>query len=483
MATMAVRPPAAPVKKRAKWNTLQFLRGSQYVAWALCVLFLIAAISAATIHRAAMTKVCKDAEPSVIAAEEIKFALSDMDANAANELLYEHGEKSDDEAAAVKQYNERRDDAVDSLIKAAENINFGDAEREPIKQLALNMGVYEARIQTARDLHKDGKPGVAAAYLDAAAIMDNNLLPQADKLHKVNEDELNRIYASHESESVASIFFVVATGLALAAFLIYLQWFLLRKTRRVLNPMLLVATVLALGFVLYTVRVMSKEREQLKVAKEDAYDSIVKLWQSRAVAYAANADESRYLLDGGSPDSEHRGKHEKAFYQKVRLLSTLPSDAEKESNAAIGKWVEDNYNTLASGSDEKNRIAGFSGYLADELDNVTFPGERKAALETLHWFGVYLKIDRQIREKMGNGDYDGARELCLGEEQNQSNWAFENFDEALGRTLLINEKEFDNAVELGYEDLKGFDVRASIAIIVIAVLVFGGLLPRIAEYR
>ena len=39
-------------------------------------------------------------------------------------------------------------------------------------------------------------------------------------------------------------------------------------------------------------------REDLRVAKEDAFDSIHALWQARAVAYDANGDETRYLLGG-----------------------------------------------------------------------------------------------------------------------------------------------------------------------------------------
>ena len=36
---------------------------------------------------------------------------------------------------------------------------------------------------------------------------------------------------------------------------------------------------------------------ELKVAKEDAFDSVRALWLARAVAYDANSDGSRWLLD------------------------------------------------------------------------------------------------------------------------------------------------------------------------------------------
>ena len=473
MATTAVRPPASPVQKRMKWNTLQMLRGSLYISWGLCVVYLIAVIGAAGIHRDAMTKVCKDSAPSVIAAEHIKFALSDMDANAANELLFPHGDLPE----ALEQYEDRREEAVEALIEAAENITYGDKEREPIKNLALFMGNYQSEVQRARDLHERHDPEYVAAYLKAAKILDEKLLPNADALHKANEEEMNKAYAGHEGESMASMAFVVLIGLGLGAFLICMQLFLLRKTRRILNPMLLLATVLTLGLLLHTVHVMSTEREQLRVAKKDAFDSIVALWQTRAVSYAARADQSRYLLEPAKHETR-----EADFYTKARLLATMPNQVTQMQDVAVGQWFEGKYVAFNSG---KNRVDGFSGYLADELGNITFPGEREAALKTLSSFIVFIQMDREIRQKEMAGDHDGAIALCLGTNPDKpnANEAFAEFDKYLDKTLEINQKAFDQAVDRGFEDLKGFDLRASIVIGLIALLVFGGLFARIGEYR
>jgi len=86
--------------------------------------------------------------------------------------------------------------------------------------------------------------------------------------------------------------------------------------RRVLNPLLLAATLAALGSLVYSVSAMQQEQRQLKVAKEDAFDSIHALWRARAVSYWANSDESRYLLDHAQAV-----RHARDFFTKSGLLA------------------------------------------------------------------------------------------------------------------------------------------------------------------
>ena len=58
-----------------------------------------------------------------------------------------------------------------------------------------------------------------------------------------------------------------------------------------------VITVYSYGGALLERLRASTEAEHLRVAKKDAFDSVLALTQARAVSYDANADESRYLID------------------------------------------------------------------------------------------------------------------------------------------------------------------------------------------
>ena len=102
--------------------------------------------------------------------------------------------------------------------------------------------------------------------------------------------------------------------------------------------------------------------------------------------------------------------------------------------------------------------SGFTGYLADELRNVTFPGERDAATDT---FRAYAEVE-------ANGGTDPA--------------TFARFDDALARTLTINQSAFDASVGQGLSATDGLQTWSAVAVTIIAVAAFVGLRPRLKEY-
>jgi len=421
---------ATALMPKQNLSTPQILWISLYIIWGLDAFLLIGAVVGAHVHRGAMQAIGKDSAPSIIAAQSIKTSLADMDADVANELL---GAKDGD-------YDYQRKKAATALIEAAKNITYGDAEQKPIEAIQVNLGIYEAKVQYARDLWEWGDAGYVDAYRAAAHVMDADLLPQADNLDRANNDQLQATYKSQSGESIASLVFLLVMAAALVGALVAIQAYLNRKMRRILNPMLALATVLALGFVLYTVGILAAERSDLKVAKEDAFDSIHALWQAKAVAYAANTDESRYLLD-----TKHAGEHGLRFIEKANLLK--------------------------------------SGYLATELSNITFEGEKEAANRAVESWDKYLEIDRQIRSLETQGKHTAAIALCIGNDPGQSNWAFNEFDRAIDTTLKINQDQFDASVREGFSTLSNFEIKAGIVTLIIALLSFFGLLQRIQEYR
>jgi len=455
MATLtSVSPPA----QIPALTTPQILSRTLWAIWFLDILLLIALLTGGRIHRAGMQTVGKDTAPSIIAAQHIKSALADMDANAANELLSEPGQAAD----AQQTYEARRQEASKALIAAAQNITYGDAERDPILRIQLGLGTYEARIQRARDLRQERNEGFIAAYGAAADLIDREILPAADALDGANLDVLKDTYDSQRGRAVASRGLIVAIAVVMLAVLAAVQLFITGRTHRLINIPLLLATCTTVGLTYYALHTLMQVQNHLKVAREDAFISIHALWRARAVAYAANADESRYLLD-----RQNAAKHEQEFFAKRDKLAKLPS------GSTIQSVIEA----------RRSHVSGFTGYLADELDNITFPGEREAAIETLDSFERYLRVDGQIRALDRSGRYKEAVALCTGTKPGESNWAFDQFDKALGRTLKINQDAFDLAVDNGFKILAHFDVEMSVCAVLIGVLTLLGLMQRIREYR
>jgi hypothetical protein len=293
--------------------------------------------------------------------------------------------------------------------------------------------------------------------------MDRTLLPAADALDQANNRVLERTYASQSARSFAARAFVLLAGFGAILLLIAMQFFLSRRMRRLMNPLLLLATLLTFLLTLYAWHAMESERAQLKVAKEDAFTSIHALWQARALAYQAHGEESRYLLDPA-----HANEYEDAFSALSASLATLPTDRGRDQVLA----------DLRRGTHVNN----FTGFLADELNNITFPGEQAAAVASLATWEAYLDVDAKIGQFARAGQSRQAVELCLGDSAGQSNWAFDRFDQALLATLVINQKMFDASVEKGLSPLRGLEIATSIAAALIAICVWLGLAPRLREY-
>lgn len=456
MATM-IPVPAAPVRS---WNTLEMLKAGR-AALLVCVALLLAAMLVGVgVHRDAMKTVGKDAAPSIIAAQHIKAALADMDADAVDELLL----PPDAAAGAVREYEAKRVEAARALIAAAENITYGESEREPIQTLEIGMGTYERLIQKSRDDHEARRPEAVEDYRAAARLLDETLLPAADALDQANHDVLERTYSRQATTSFAARAFVLLTGLLALAAMVIVQMFLSRRTRRTFNPLLLLATLLVLGVTGWALAAMGEEQGELKVAKEDAFTSIHALWRARALAYEAKSDESRSLYD---PD--RAALDQGLFTQNVdRLAGLPPSETAMQVVAQLGSG---------------GHVRGFSGYLADELNNTTFTGEREAALEMFDDFEKVVGVDAEVNRLERSGQSKQALELCLGPGAGQSEGGFEVFDRALEKTLLINQTAFDQSVQEGLAGLQAGEMKASVTLVLIAVLTFLGFTPRIREYE
>ncbi len=444
-----------------RWNTLALLKGTRTAILALDVLLLLAVVLGTQVHRAAMQTVGKDTAPTIIDAQRLKSALADMDANAANELLGPPGAATP--AAAL--YDQRRIEASEALIEAAKNTPRGSAGQAPIETLQVTTGTYERLVQEALDLDESAQTDLAVRYYrHAGLMMDYALLPAADQLDQANDAVLERTYKYERLRSFGTRALLLLAGLLLLAALAAAQVFLAKRMRRTLNPALLAATAAALWLTGAAFAGMGGEEHHLKIVKEDAFTSIRALWRARAAAYSANGDESRYLLD-----PLHAADYEAGFAEKTRLLVDLPSSVTAEQAVAA--------------ADRGDTPLNFTGYLADELNNITFPGERAAAFETLAAFERYIAIDEQIRQLERAGRHQDAINLCIGTSEGQSDWAFEQFDAALRKTLDINQAAFEESVKQGFDAVGNLEIEGCVAALAIAVLTVLGLAGRIREYQ
>jgi hypothetical protein len=292
--------------------------------------------------------------------------------------------------------------------------------------------------------------------------MHQRLLPAADALDDANYAFLKYEYARQELRSEGAEVVAGAVAAMLVAVLVWAQGFILRRMRRLFNPALAAATVVAVLFGVYLVTRIAVAREDLRVAKEDAFESIHALWKARALAYDANGDETRYLLGGPRAAS-----FEQAYKDKVqKLASTAQPDDALYSSLSVAKKVP----------------GGYKGLFATEMRNITFPGEREAGVKMIRAFAAYDKIDGAIRAFERTGKHGEAVQLCIGLGALESNAAFDRFDQALHEVVTINHKAFDATVDSGMSALAQAAKILPIASLLIGFLALFGIRPRLREY-
>ena len=451
--------PKLTQKSIDRFNTPQILRSGWYTTWGIGLLLLIISIYGVNSQRQAIKTVGKDAAPSILTAQQLQDAFADMDASLANELLLKPG----DNLQVIADFDKNRKKIADRLVAAAQNITYPEEEKI-IQSLQLNNSAYLLKLQAARDAHqRNDTVGALNIYQSAATLMDRDIIPQAEQLGRVNSQQLEKIYAQQSYANGGISLLIAIVGLVQIGILVIIQIFIYQRMRRILNLPLLGATAIAVIFLGYTSSAFVGAASNLKIAKSDAFDSLYALRKMRSLSYKANADESRYLLDrANSPN------HEQSFNDKIAKIITAPSNMSIES--------------IITNANRGNPTTGLTGLFADELNNLTFSGERKLAVATLQSFNEYVKIDKQIRQLYRSGKVAEAIALCVGTKPGESNWAFDRYKNLHTELMDLNKKEFDKNIEIGNSRVENFEIIATVALGSIAILTLFGVRPRLMEY-
>jgi hypothetical protein len=459
MTTTLIRPVTEPVpsptsrrriRARLPWSTPRRLRVQAVVVLGL-VLALATLLSVeASRQQDGLDVIGRVAEPTVVAASDLYLALNDMDAQLANVLMVgdERG-LGFTRQQALDLYEQRRHQADQDLQRVA--AIAGDPGT--VRNLLDGLGRYEAL--AARTIlldeqahHLAGQPpaGALDSYRQAVDLLKAEVLPAAQSLTDRYAKDLEDAYQQRHGEALLVGTLAGGLGLVLLGALALVQYSLLRRFRRLVNPLLLLGTVLALVLTVSGAIVLRLAAEDLRVAKKDAFDSLLVLNQARAVSYDANADESRYLVDPA-----RASQYQQAFLAKSQRLVALDGARLDSYDGALDDALR-----AYQGDHTDIRWYGFFG---TEFRNITFTGERTAAEDTLLAYQTYQRDDRRIRQLNGSGRLRAAIAFCTSFAPGDSNYAFDRYDKALSKLTDINQHAFDEAIGSGTSRLAGWTPR------------------------
>jgi hypothetical protein len=467
---------AWPVAALTSLSTPRVMQlGLAALAAALILFWIVGATVIADAKQGVQT-IGRDTAPSVIAAQQIRAHLANLDASVANAALT----RGQIQALAWKDYAAEQAALSDHLVSAAQNITYGEAERKPIVAIATDAQRYADLIGQARAVMASGDQrqntvpdGALALIRQANASMIGSLLPAAGALNDANETVLNDTWTSRKAAFAKEDIGFIGAGLPALIVLVALQVFVASRTHRLVNPGLLAATVLMAGAIIWAGIGAGSAAAALTSAKQDAFDSIRAMWKTRAIAYSANADESYFLLD-----STNKQTYAAAFQKKMLDLADKEFIAKSSRSQFLGAVSA----FQRRGCVVDNRDA-YHGRLGVELLNVTFDGECDAAASTYKTLAAYLDIDGKIRDLDAAGQRDAAIALNVGVKPGESNYAFDLFDKALGEVLDINQAAFDTSIAEADRRLAPLPWIVSLGGVLVALLAFLGLRPRLNEYR
>ena len=434
------------------------LGGTLLLSWAV--------VNAVMAQRSVVEDVGFGTTPSIYHAQRIRDSLSDMDANVVNMLLLPSGTNP----TAEKEYQSRKEKLSNLVVAVSKNITiqaYLDISKDPSKKIlvpreqkyistiVLDINNYIEKAQQARGFHALKNTAASLeAYREAQKIIgddDSGLLKEAYLLDQINFETLSKSYQSGRGSSLGQSLMVLVAGSTLLGLLISIQLLLFKWNRRVVNPALLGATLIASFFLLDTLVSLNTANQQLKVAKEDAFDSLHALRQLRSTAYMMNTAESRYLLDSSAASEQ-----EKQFSINANKIARI-GNLDPLTNAA------DYQTQLQTVVNQGQVLPGMSGFFATQIKNVSFPNEMDKTKMMITDFAAYLKIDSKIRSLNTTGKREEAIKLALGNEPGQSNYAFDKLKASNSATMDVNIKAFNDAIEKAQRSLEVPNPQKAIA--------------------
>lgn len=467
----------------------------------LSVLAYFVSSSAIARFQSAAYGIGSEAKPAVVTAEKLSVTLADMDAQITDSSL--------GNGQSWSRYVADIGAAVTELVQANRTIPDGDPEAEPLRNVELQLRSYYQQIGgssvTSPDIFVSNEQLARTTTLWASRTMRQDIITQAQKAADLATQKLTTAYAELQRDRGFSTALAFVPLLLLLALLIGTQFFLMRRTHRLVNVPLLVATLAVTVYMGWFGYVAGAGGAAIFEAKETAFEDLQTLYRAKVTAYLMKADESMWLFELRKARFEQ--KRLRAFYGKgfsdsakqlVDVANVSQYPAAVVEDAAFTDPID--YTALESfqtglQAAAKLRDAGqigaalnslppIAGSLGQELKRIGADGaEWKSAVDAVSYMLRYLEIDRRIRVTALNESRDKAVQLSIGAAEGGANWAFAQMDAALDRMIATDNASFDSRLGTVTGNLTTLPPMLA-SVLLLGVLLSGwGLWQRYQEYR
>jgi hypothetical protein len=324
-------------------------------------------------------------------------------------------------------------------LEAATAAAGQSAAGSSLATLSAGLPRYAGLVETARADNRLGLP-LGAAYLrEASGLMRATLLPAARDLSAQENAQL----AAADQRATGLPYAALAVALIAALVLAAGQWWLARRSNRIVNPGLLVASVVGLASLIWLVTALTVARTNLGAARDHGSTPVEALARAETAALQAHADESLTLIDRAGDDS-----FQGDFVSEQKRLGPGPG-------------------TLLTGA-----AAAAHGS----------PGEQKA-VAALGDAPTWYIAHQQVRSLDDSGHHLAAIQWTLGNSPADSGSLFGILDTDLTSAIAADQASFRSVAQQGRNDLVFLEAGMIAASLVMVAGCGWGISRRLAEYR
>lgn len=371
--------------------------------------------------------------PLADAAQDLYASLSIADATASTAFLAGGLQPE----PMVDRYDSAIATAAAALSTAAVGAAPTDtAARELVASMSDRLPVYTGLIATANANNRTGNP-VGVNYLgEASDLMQQRILPQAQKLYA---EQSAALLDAQKRNSRAEWVPLAVIGVALAV-LVAFQVYLARRSRRVLNFGLAVATVALGGMFVWTLVSSLVAANYSHRAYTEATRPLGRLTTARITAQQARTDETRSLLVRGD-DSDLTD----SFARSIATVATVLTPEARSGNG--------------------------NGTIINRMDD---------AREHLD---AWQRAHGEMRWDLVTGDYTEAVGVAIGPEDASAATQFAAFDDDLAARIDAVRSHGEELTQ-GSSDSTRLLVPGAAALSLLAAAgIVAGLRPRLSEYQ
>lgn len=278
-------------------STPSFLKRWNVILLALVAAFAVVGSVASLVMGQASSTTASNTAPALVGIQDLFASVAEANTAATAAFLATDATGAEDRVNRNLYQDAIRRAAVQAEDVSA-TIGSDDEAHGALRDIAVALNTYSGRIEASRVENLNDLPGADQELRSALELVRTDIGGSVATITERGQAQLDEERGTGRNLTWAAVALGVITLLAL----LRVQSGLLRRTNRILNPLLVVATALVVTVVGYLVIGPAARAQALDRASEGGYEAIATTSAIQTAAFDLQSQLSLTILDGGGLD-------------------------------------------------------------------------------------------------------------------------------------------------------------------------------------